>query len=197
MISVTLTPITTSDLHLIPVNFQDAFSKFDINAADYTFVALLRFHKQVSFYKMASSFMNISLDKSQSKVSQLISQAANRVHPAINVPEEKGLHVALAKLLKEQAERYIKQKHGESVGKSYQFFRVILIYDSIFDKPQTCLCGLIGFSQYELFKKGQPITQLLKRAITEHAGVVQDQHQLYIEFRNKDIISTHGVMFLP
>lgn len=195
MITVNLIAVGQNELEQIPLSIADAFNQFDHKEADLSFVAVVRFGSNIDFYKSCRLFMNISLNQSEQNLMMLATRSTNRVHPAIGVPEETGLHVVLAKALKARVHEYLMER--DALGKSYQFFRIILIFDTIYNRSQTCCCGLIGFSGYDLFRRAQPMTRLVKDAITAHAGAIKNAHTVFVDLNSNDTIKTHGASFLP
>ena len=176
-ISAKFTTLTQDLFNQIPTSITDGL--FKLEDADISFVVQIKFTKQIDFYKTCKRFRNIRHDRTMGML-----LPRNRVAPA----EEFGLDQLIARQLSEQA----KAMAGD---KTYQYFRVILVFDMIFDKPQTCCCGMIGFSSYELFKLSDDMRYLISNAISE-TGVAKSNQTVFLGRTTDQIAKEHGVAFL-
>jgi hypothetical protein len=176
-ISAKFTTVTQDLLNQIPTSITDGF--FKLEDADISFVVQIKFTKLIDFYKTCKRFRNIRHERTMSMF-----LPSNRVAPV----EESGLDHLIACQLSEQA----KALAGD---KTYQYFRVILLFDMIFDKPQTCCCGMIGFSSYELHKLSDDMRYLIGNAISE-SGVTKSNHTVFLGRTTDQIVKEHGVAFL-
>lgn len=192
-VNIDLVRITEADLQQMPATISDMrlFSQFDINKTNATFVAVVRFSKKIDYYKCCRLFNDAAIDDMVSGFHSLVNVHANRVSPVLGVPVVNDpLHILLAKQIREKAQEM-------APNMSYQFYRVIIIFDQIYDKPQTCCCGLFGFNQYELFKMGECSRTLMTKTISNYCGCKENDHAVFIDYNTDDTINKHGMRFVP
>lgn len=176
------------DMHNIPADISDMlqFSSFNILNTEYTFMPIIRFSKNVDFYKTTRMFDSIEFDHNRTSLINLINKNANRVTPLLEEKkDESTIDFIIANELCEKASEY-------SNGGTYQFYRIIFVFDSLYNVPQTCCCGLFGFTNYELYKKGKNMNQVMRRTVTENSGALKNQHTCFIPMNTKDTLKTHG-----
>lgn len=194
--NVELYALTESDLSLIPVTISDmsCFSDFNFKNADTTYLAVVHLSTRVDFYKTTSLFEDLRFNNSVNEMMVTINTNANRVVPAIGTPVtgNKTLDFLLASYIHTVAQ-------DNACGKSYQFFRIVFMFDQIYDKPQTCCCGLIGFDNFRLYKMCQPFSEVMKEAIKNTAGAtcVAKNHNVFVDLNTGDTIRHHGSKYIP
>lgn len=179
-LDIKLIRVTNDQIKNIPTEVM--FSRFDPSKSDINYVAIIRFHKNIAFYNTCKYFMQLEMEKSIMDLKLLI-HGSNRIEPSQNLTTT--IDDAIVTLLKRKA-------LIEAQGKSYQFFRVILIFNDIYDKPQDCCCGLLGFSDYDLYKKSRHIVKVLDRRIKTDVGACSDTASVYVEFNQTKYLERHG-----
>ena len=177
-ITIKLSEVTPAIKQQIPYHISDGMSQFRLEDADISLFVKITLSKKVDFYKAMRAFRKLAHDR---LMASLRTMGSNRVHPF----DAQALDHAIVVALRAEAEAFAK-------GKTYQFYRVVLVFEQIYDKPQTCCCGLMGFSGYDLYKQGNEARELINKAISQHAGVVQSNHALFIDLDKKDSIDHHG-----
>ena len=158
---------------------------FKLADADVTFVAQVMFGPNVSFYTTCSAFRNTKIDRSLRSF-----HPRNRVAPSDKEPDApRGLDHRIADMLVEQALELAQ-------GKTFQFYRIICRFESIYDKPQTCCCGLLGFNGYELFVKSSDVRQMIRQAVSD---IVPGRNapSVSLDLSTQDTLRNHGHHFLP
>jgi hypothetical protein len=184
MVEIKLIPIKDDDLKNIPLSINDAFSSYKNEDADNSYIVTVVFEKSINFFSTTNLFDHLMMNRSNNKRLEMISQIANRVHPAIPKKNEKGLNITIANMIKEKAEEM-------NPNTSYQIYRVIVIFKSIYDIPQLFCCGFCGFSNYKLLKMSYSISTLLKDTIEENCGCIKNNHSVFVDLDSHDT-SRHG-----
>ena len=177
---------------IIPVDHQEnlsvTFSLFNPEHADYTFNARIHFtDKDINFYKASRYFTNRNLDNLASVV-KTYSKKLNRVSPQeptgtidtadiTSPPVTESIEMQITAILATLAAE-------KARGKTYQFNRIIISFDTTYNKSQQSCCGLIGYSLYDLYKLSRPIEMVLGECITKWGGVAEANHIVRVIHRD-------------
>lgn len=146
----------------------------DIKATDVTFNVHIHFSKKdLNFFQACKYYRNQEIESMLASIHHL-GGALNRVHPTYsNKPETPTQQ----KILVERIAALAKDRANE---KTYQFYRVVITFETTYEKSLQCCCGLIGPSRYELNRMGDSICKILRECIALYGGALQNHHTVRV-----------------
>lgn len=169
---VRLLPLTNAQWIQIPA-YKEFMSPFRITNAATTFVAVVTLDETIDFYKTAAVF-----ERSTGGLRTTMSHGVNRVAPSMaHVP-------TLANVICDALHDTAQISTGNY---SYQFFRILVVFESIFDKPQQCCCRCI-----QLCRLSNIIVDVLEQRIAPSNFGTRVSVPLHIE----DVEEHHGPVFV-
>ena len=168
---------------------MDTYS-FKLTNAEKSYVVLVRFNKKASFMLVTDEFKRLQLKNSVATLNNMMNNITRsntvRPLPAQGVPVVKPLTIDGLRA------RDICQAAQDVAGdKCFQFFRIIIMFDNIYNKDQTCCC-CCGFSSYDIYKTVEPMLTVMRDALTAQLGNIICQHSVFHVSDEAEFLKYHG-----
>ena len=180
--SLELDENTLRDVPRMPFSFLP----FSLEDAQHSFIVLVKLSRKVDFYK----FSDQSRDAEFADTLNYLSTQGLGDRGI----KENEIKVAPTKVSGGQYIGHLITQHIIDKiprGETFQIYRVVVIFDSIFNVSQQCGCW--GYSGYDLMKKAQPI----EKQIQTGASTTRGNHVgVYVSLDNDDFNSKHGKYFI-
>jgi hypothetical protein len=182
MLRISLVRVTNENMDQFPPCAGDVYSRFDINKADWSFVAMVRVDRRISFYKATERAQNRRFHMTRANIDRL----ANASRGSRVAPEPSARPLELEDMIAQECMRLAVERAKDQ---TYQFYRILVIFDSIFDIPQTFCCGLVGYNGYHLYQMAEHVREILVDVLKTHG---QAGFSVHMEFTMDNVLRAHG-----